>query len=124
EKGTPEYDEVTMQVARAIEARMAEETTDEWVARLDAVGVPAGAVRQITEMADDPQVLANDLAVELEHPVTGSVTMVGPVVRMHETPTAAQSPPPTLGQHSREILAELGYAPSDVDELARRGVIV
>lgn len=124
EKGTPEYDEVTMQVARAIEARMAEETTDEWVARLDAVGVPAGAVRQITEMADDPQVLANDLAVELEHPVTGSVTMVGPVVRMHETPTAAQSPPPTLGQHSREILAELGYAPNDVDELARRGVIV
>ena len=42
---------------------------------------------------------------------------------MHETPTAAQSPPPTLGQHSREILAELGYADADIEAMAARGII-
>lgn len=122
-RGSPEYDEVTVEVARAIEARMAESTTDEWVARLDAVGVPAGAVREIIEMADDPQVQANDLAIEMDHPVTGTVTMVGPVVRMHETRTGASLPPPTLGQHSREILAELGYATGEIAALQERGVI-
>lgn len=67
--------------------------------------------------------LANDLAVELEHPVTGTVTMVGPIVRMHATPTAAQMAPPTLGQHNDEVLAEIGYSPAEVDAMRSNGVI-
>ncbi len=123
ERGTPEYNEVTMSVAAAIRERMAERTTAEWVELLDRVGVPAGPVRHISEMVDEPQVRANDLVVELPHPVTDTVEMVGPIIRMHETPTGASLPPPTLGQHNAEILAELGYSADAIVDLREAGVI-
>jgi crotonobetainyl-CoA:carnitine CoA-transferase CaiB-like acyl-CoA transferase len=123
ERGTPEYEAVTMEVAAAITRRMAERTTAEWLGVLDEAGVPAGPVRNVSDMADDPQVQANDLVVEMEHPVTESVAMVGPIIRMYETPTVAQSPPPTLGQHNAEILAEFGYSRAEIDELTESGIV-
>ena len=122
-RGTPEHDEVALAFAGAVVARMAERTTDAWVAAFDAAGVPAGPVRDVAELVDDPQVRANDLVVELPHAATGTVEMVGPIIRMHGTPTAAQLPPPTLGQHSREVLVELGYADTEIESLAAAGVI-
>jgi crotonobetainyl-CoA:carnitine CoA-transferase CaiB-like acyl-CoA transferase len=107
----------------AVTECMLERTTGEWLALLDAAGVPAGAVRHVKELADDPQVLANDLVVDFEHPVTKSVAMVGPIVRMSATPTRAQSPPPTLGQHSDEILAELGYSNAEIASLREHAVV-
>jgi formyl-CoA transferase len=89
----------------------------------DAAGVPAGPVKKITEMPDDPQVQANELVVELDHPVAKTVSMVGPLFKMHGTPTAPQSAPPTLGQHNDEILSELGYDRAGIDSLRHAGVI-
>ena len=106
-----------------VSARMAERTTAEWLAVLDAAGVPAGPVNKIGDLADDPQVVANDLVVELDHPVASRMSMVGPIVRMSGTPTRAQSPPPTLGQHSHEILAELGYREAEIASFREAGVI-
>jgi len=114
---------VAHEVTAAITERMAERTTDEWLEVLDGAGVPAGPVRDITELPDDPQVLANDLVVTLEHPLVESVSMVGPIVRMHGTPTAAQFAPPTLGQHNDEIMAELGYDADRIASLRADGVI-
>jgi crotonobetainyl-CoA:carnitine CoA-transferase CaiB-like acyl-CoA transferase len=102
---------------------MLQKTTDDWIQVFDAAGVPAAPVRLITELPDDPQVLANDLRVEMDHPVAGRMTMVGPLVQMSETPVRARSAPPTLGQHNDEILSELGYRPDEVQRLRTDGII-
>ena len=120
---SPEAVAIAEEFAAAVTQRMGEKTTAEWLAIFDTAGVPAAPVRRITELAEDRQVQANGLTVELEHPVAGRMTMVGPVVQMSETPVRARSAPPTLGQHNDEILSELGYPPEEVDRLRRDGVI-
>jgi crotonobetainyl-CoA:carnitine CoA-transferase CaiB-like acyl-CoA transferase len=100
-----------------------EKTTAEWIDDLDAAGVPAGPVNNVIDLLDDPQVLANDLVVDYEHPVAGTVSMVGPVIQMANTPPSVRRPPPTLGQHNGEILAEFGYSPEEIDKLREVGAV-
>lgn len=123
ERTGPEAREVAAQFVAAATERMLERTTSEWLAEFDAAGVPAGPVQKIGDLADDPQVIANDLVAEFEHPITKTLTLVGPIVKMSATPTAAQTPPPTLGQHNDEILAEAGYSQAEVAALRDAGVI-
>ena len=107
----------------AAEALFAARTTAEWLALFDRAGIPAGPVRFLEEMFDDPQVLANDLAVELEHSLAGSMRMVGTPITMSDTPTSARSASPVLGEHTDALLAELGYDEAAVTDLRTRGVV-
>jgi crotonobetainyl-CoA:carnitine CoA-transferase CaiB-like acyl-CoA transferase len=100
-----------------------EKTTDEWLAVLDAAAVPAGPVNNVADLLDDPQVLANELVVEYQHPVAGSVSMVGPIIQMEKTPTTVRRAPPTLGQHNEEILEEFGYSASEIEKLRETGAV-
>lgn len=102
-------------------ARFAERPTAEWLTVLDAVGVPAGPVRPVAELFDDPQVRANDLVTTVDHPVAGRTELAGPVVAgvFERAPTA----PPTLGQHTDEVLAEVGYGADELADLRARHVI-
>jgi len=108
--------------AAAIE-RFLEKTTAEWLAVFDSAGVPAAPVRTVHELWDDPQVRANDLVVDYVHPAAGAVSMVGPVIEMAATPTSVRRPPPTLGQHNDEVLAELGYSDDEVAKLRDLGAV-
>jgi formyl-CoA transferase len=104
------------------EALFETRTTAEWLTLLDAAGVPAGPVRFVQELFDDPQVLANDLVVDLEHPLAGHLRMVGPTLRMSDTPTRARSASPPLGQDTDAILGGLGYSAEQIEELRANGV--
>ncbi|WP_345819789.1 CoA transferase [Methylobacterium fujisawaense] len=95
----------------------------EWLARLEAGGVPAGPVLDVNAMQRDPQALAREMVVEVEHPRVGRMKTLGLPVKFSETPGRVHGPAPLLGEHSRAILAEAGYASAEIDALIARGVV-
>ncbi|MDE4912526.1 CoA transferase [Methylobacterium sp. 092160098-2] len=95
----------------------------EWLARLEAGGVPAGPVLDVNAMHRDPQALAREMVVEVEHPRVGRMKTLGLPVKFSETPGRVHGPAPLLGEHSRAILAEAGYASAEIDALIARGVV-
>jgi len=96
---------------------------DEWLARLEACDVASGPVRDHLEVADDPQVLANEYVVTVEHPHLGPIRVPGIPVKLSETPGRIRSTAPELGQHTEEVLLELGYSWEDLDRLRTSEVI-
>jgi len=97
--------------------------TAECLARLDREDVLCAPVLSLGEALAQPQVDANGLMIEFDHPVHGRVRTVGNPLKMSSVARTATRAAPTLGQHSAEVLAELGYAPSDIAQLRSDGVI-
>ena len=95
----------------------------EWTDRLNAAGVPAGPVNTVPAALEQPQVAAREMVVELEHPVAGMLRMLGTPLKLSAQPASIRRPPPVLGQHTDEILAEAGYSAERIAELRAAGVI-
>jgi crotonobetainyl-CoA:carnitine CoA-transferase CaiB-like acyl-CoA transferase len=97
---------------------------DEWLKRLEAVGVPAGRINTVAEVCESEHLKARNMIVTLPHPTAKRVTVLGVPIRLHATPGAAEIPPPLLGQHTDEILrTALGLRPAAIAKLRREGVI-
>lgn len=84
----------------------------EWLSRLDREGVPCAPVLQRHEVFDHEQIRANEMVEEFDHPVAGRIRQPRPAARFDKTPAAMQRHAPTLGQHTRELLEELGFDPA------------
>ena len=95
----------------------------EWLAALDAAGVPCGPVNDVLEAFAQPQAQARKMEVTVEHPRLGPIRQVGLPYELSATPASIRSAPPLLGENSDEILAELGYSPEEVSKLRRDGVL-
>jgi formyl-CoA transferase len=91
-----------------IEGALATRTTEEWVERILAAGVPAGPIYDFAQVFADPHTQARHMIEDVEHPVAGRVHTLGFPVKMSDTPPAVRRAPPLLGEHSAEILRELG----------------
>ena len=104
-----------------IEEAMLTKTTAEWVETLNEMGVPAGPVQNIAQVAADPQVNHRDMFVELPHPALGPVTFTGNPIKLSRTPSGPSRVPPRLGEHTDEILAEAGLSPDDIAALRSDG---
>ena len=98
--------------------------TADWLARLQVVGVPASPVLSIGDMLKDPQVLAREMVVDVEHSHLGTIKALGSPVKFSATPTSIRHGAPFLGEHTREILGEFGYLDSEIDTLVAAGDIV
>jgi formyl-CoA transferase len=110
-------DDETLVLSELIIAIFSHKTTEEWVQLMDAAGVPCGAVKMTAELFDDPHVMAENMLVELEHPVLGTVKMANSPLRMSGGETGTRRSSPSLGQHTREYLGELGFSDDEIVEL-------
>jgi crotonobetainyl-CoA:carnitine CoA-transferase CaiB-like acyl-CoA transferase len=106
-----------------IEQALARKTAAEWTQVLGEAGVPAGPVNSIPEALANPQVAARDMLVSLEHPVAGPITALGSPLKLSANPPSIHRAPPTLGQHTDEILGELGYSAAQIATLREQNVI-
>ncbi len=106
-------------------AIFAERSSDDWLQRLAAEGVPAGPIASIGEMLEHPQTIARDMVIEVEHTRIGSVRSLGSPLKMSaaERPHA-QRGAPQLGEHTREVLFEAGYRTTEIEDLFASGVAV
>ncbi len=110
-------------LVEALTKHFKKRTTAEWLALLERAGVPAGPVLSIREMHAHPQTIAREMVPEVEHPVAGKVQTIGLPVKFSKTPGKVASPAPLFGQHTREVLAELGYSSEEIEKLiAERAV--
>jgi CoA:oxalate CoA-transferase len=94
-----------------------------WIERLNAAGVPCGRVMDVAEALADPQVQAQDMVLEVEHPGHGAVRMTGFPIKLSATPARIRRPAPALGEHNEAILGELGHGAAEIAALRARGVI-
>lgn len=111
------------EISRLIGAHLANGTTEQWLRVLGERGVWVGPVNSYDEIIKDPQVEHNGSFVTYDHPTEGNVTTPGFAFRMHRTPAGIDRPAPTTGQHTGEILAELGVPAETVDALRSEGVV-
>ena len=102
---------------------MLQDETESWVERLEAAGVPCGPINTIPAILKDPQVVHRRMTREIEHPIAGTVPQVVSPMRFAEAELSYDRAPPVLGQHTAEILRELGIEDSQAAALAQRGVI-
>ena len=94
----------------------------EWLERLTAEGVPCAPVLTRSAMIQHPQVQANGIVIETEHAVAGRLRQAPPAARFSGTPTGVRRGGPKLGEHTDEILAELGYSDAEIAELRAEGI--
>jgi len=107
----------------AIGEVMARFSTEDLLARLDAAGVPFGPVKTVREFAQDPQAQHNRTIFDAEHPDAGTMRYIRYPGHLSDTPAALYRHPPRLGEHSTEILNEVGYTAEDIAALLDKGVV-
>jgi crotonobetainyl-CoA:carnitine CoA-transferase CaiB-like acyl-CoA transferase len=98
-------------------------TTAEWLERLEAAGVPAGPVLSIREMHEDPQAIARGVVTRVEHSRLGPVDTLGLPITLSETPGGVTRGAPLYGEHTREVLAEVGYGAEEIEALIAAGAV-
>ena len=107
-----------------LEPAFRQRTTQEWLDRFTAGGVPAGPVADVREMLEHPQTAARGMVTEVEHAGIGEMKTIGFPIKFSASPASVARGAPTLGQHTREVLLEHGYTDEGIRELTASGVII
>ncbi|HXX48518.1 MAG TPA: CaiB/BaiF CoA-transferase family protein [Myxococcota bacterium] len=106
-----------------VAARLRTRATREWVELLNDVGVPCGPVYRMDEVFADPQVQELEMTAPVDHPVLGRIELIRNAARLSGGPPSVRTPTPEAGEHSDEILAELGLSAAEIAALRAKGVV-
>jgi crotonobetainyl-CoA:carnitine CoA-transferase CaiB-like acyl-CoA transferase len=112
-----------LELQRELEEVLVTESTDTWVRRFEEAGFPAGPIYDYQQVFEDPHTIERRMLEEYEHPVAGTVKTLGIPVKLSETPGAVRLPAPLLGEHTDDVLTEVGIDADRAAELRTRGVI-
>jgi crotonobetainyl-CoA:carnitine CoA-transferase CaiB-like acyl-CoA transferase len=107
-----------------IAERLVSRSSAEWIREFEAAGVPVGPVNKIGEMLADPQVAARAMVVEVQHTRAGPVKALGMPIKFSDTPGEITRAAPVLGEHTREILAGIGYSTAEIVALEKEGAVL
>jgi crotonobetainyl-CoA:carnitine CoA-transferase CaiB-like acyl-CoA transferase len=110
-------------LAELINAKLQSRTVDEWESMFNDAGIPAGPVYAMDRALDHPQVRHREMVIDRPHPVLGTVSLLGLPVKFSETPGDVHRIPPDLGEHTDEILREIGYQDADLCRLREEGLV-
>ena len=107
-----------------LEALLKQRKVREWVELLEPIGVPVGPINDLEQVFEHPQLRSRGLKLDVPHPTGGSVPLVANPIKMSLTPVVQAVAPPTLGQHTREVLQEqLGISQADFERLREAGIV-
>ena len=105
-----------------LEEALGQRTTDEWLPCMEEEDLWAAPVKSLSEVFTDPQVLHNNMVVSVDSPI-GKLRMPGIPYKLSKTPAQIRTAPPTLGQHTEEVLKSIGYTQDEIDQARRDGAI-
>ena len=113
-----------LELQEILDAIFAEKTVEETLDGLRGAGVPCGPINNLAQVLSEPQVLAREMVVEVDVPVAGPTKVTGVPIKLSETPGSVRTPPPTLGQHTEEVLESvLGMDEAQRNALRQEGVV-
>ncbi|KEF38517.1 putative acyl-CoA transferase/carnitine dehydratase [Schinkia azotoformans MEV2011] len=98
-------------------------TSKEWLIDLNESGIPAGPIQNMKEVFEDPQVAARNMVYEVNHPTIGEIKLVGSPLKLSRTPVQVRSHPPLAGEHSKEVLLEIGYTNEMIEGMKELKII-
>ncbi|KAI9619292.1 hypothetical protein H4Q26_011975 [Puccinia striiformis f. sp. tritici PST-130] len=105
--------------------RLKSRPVSEWVDKLNELGLPCSRINSIREAFDEPQTYARQMIEEIDchHSNSGKIQLIGTPIKLSQSPLKIRSAPPALGEHTQEILTELGYTDVEIDQLIKDSVI-
>ncbi len=104
-------------------AMVKKKTKNAWISELEAANVPCGPINTLKDTFENEQVIARKMRFDLPHPTAGSVPMVRNPIQFSATQLEYHTPPPLLGQHTRDVLGKLGYSAAQIEQLAVEGIL-
>jgi CoA:oxalate CoA-transferase len=128
-KNDPDYANNALRVqhrarlSALLEEKLSQHDSAYWIEAINAAGVPCGPVNDLAGVFADPQVQSQNMSIEVEHPGRGMVRTLGFPIRLANEPCRVRRPAPELGQHTDEVLAEIGYGETERADFRQRGAV-
>lgn len=106
-----------------LEEKMKTKTSQEWLGLFNEEGIPCGPINDMRQLFNEEQVNAREMVVEVDHPKAGKIPLVGSPLKFSRTPVKIERHPPLAGEHTEEVLYELGWSEEDIKQLKNENII-